>query len=270
MHPNTKEGRHARQHRTEHGAGPLQWFVTADVCRILGLGNPTKAGRVIDPEHRRTVRLTLIRIQGNRESAGQKAYERGYPIVNVVSEAGLYKLILRSDKAAAKPFQEWVTAELLPSVRRGDTDVPRQQQRMAETLSEAIGQQVQILAQLHQEDGSSLSARSDGTVHCRHGAMELRVPSRQEDSGPPFGPYFECTAVERVGIRGGRAVPGCEKVKLVDLIRRLVARPPASVPVIGGGTAGFRATVHGEVRPFRFRTGVAEFNELLRDNGLLP
>jgi prophage antirepressor-like protein len=29
--------------------------------------------------------------------------------VNVVSESGLYKLIMRSDKDTARPFQDWVT-----------------------------------------------------------------------------------------------------------------------------------------------------------------
>lgn len=33
-------------------------------------------------------------------------------------ESGLYKLIMRSDKAAARPFQDWVTKEVLPAIRR--------------------------------------------------------------------------------------------------------------------------------------------------------
>lgn len=36
----------------------------------------------------------------------------------LVSESGLYKLIMRSDKATARPFQDWVTKEVLPSIRR--------------------------------------------------------------------------------------------------------------------------------------------------------
>jgi prophage antirepressor-like protein len=36
----------------------------------------------------------------------------------IVSESGLYKLIMRSDKATARPFQDWVTKVVLPSIRK--------------------------------------------------------------------------------------------------------------------------------------------------------
>ncbi|MDQ7835598.1 MAG: BRO family protein [Humidesulfovibrio sp.] len=38
--------------------------------------------------------------------------------VAVISESGLYKLIMRSDKPAAKRFQNWVTREVLPALRK--------------------------------------------------------------------------------------------------------------------------------------------------------
>lgn len=41
--------------------------------------------------------------------------------MNVVSESGLYKLALRSDKPQAKAFQDWVTKEVLPSIRKTGT-----------------------------------------------------------------------------------------------------------------------------------------------------
>ncbi len=36
----------------------------------------------------------------------------------IVSESGLYSLIIRSRKPIAKPFQKWVTREVLPSIRK--------------------------------------------------------------------------------------------------------------------------------------------------------
>ena len=36
----------------------------------------------------------------------------------IVSESGLYKLIMRSDKPIARYFQDWVTREVLPAVRK--------------------------------------------------------------------------------------------------------------------------------------------------------
>lgn len=36
----------------------------------------------------------------------------------VISESGLYKLIMRSDKPEARGFQNWVTREVLPTIRK--------------------------------------------------------------------------------------------------------------------------------------------------------
>jgi len=36
----------------------------------------------------------------------------------LVSESGLYKLVMRSDKPQAKAFQDWVTKVVLPAIRK--------------------------------------------------------------------------------------------------------------------------------------------------------
>ncbi|MFE7562648.1 Bro-N domain-containing protein [Kitasatospora sp. NPDC057500] len=197
------------------------WFVTADVCTVLGRINPSRVRHIVGLEHARVVNSRAINLtfgKVNHVSAGEKPYGRGNPMLNVISEAGLYRLIMRSNKPNAQPFQQWVSQKLLPSVRRGDTDIPTQQRRMAETLTEAIGQQVYVVARIEHEDWPDLTVHSDGTVGCRHGEMVLRLPG-PDDGGPPFGPYFECPSGERVGIRGSRVVPGCPKLHIVDLVR---------------------------------------------------
>ena len=49
-----------------------------------------------------------------------------------ISESGLYCLIMRSEKPEAKLFKKWVTAEVLPSIRKTGAyrilDLPQQQQ----------------------------------------------------------------------------------------------------------------------------------------------
>lgn len=40
------------------------------------------------------------------------------PSITVVSESGLYKLIMRSDKPEARRFQDWVTRDVLPAIRK--------------------------------------------------------------------------------------------------------------------------------------------------------
>ncbi|MCX4747603.1 Bro-N domain-containing protein [Kitasatospora sp. NBC_01287] len=207
------------------------WFATADLCAVLHRGSPTWASRMVGREDTRTIDMRSVCLSSTQaydRTPGQNASVRGNPYLNVINEAGLYTLILRSRKPNAAPFQEWVTRELLPSVRRGDTDVPRQRQRMAETLAEAIGQQVRIVAEIERDDLPGVRVHSDGTLHCAHGEMTGRLPAPEEDSGPPFGPYFECPEPDRVGIRGSRLVtPGCGKVRLVELARWMSAAPRA-------------------------------------------
>ncbi|MCP2005218.1 UNVERIFIED_ORG: prophage antirepressor-like protein [Buttiauxella agrestis ATCC 33320] len=85
------------------------WFVAADVCRALDLGNPTKAIKNLDDDE-----VALTSIQG---------LSRGNNQANIVSESGMYTLVLRCRDAVNKgsvphTFRKWVTAEVLPSVRK--------------------------------------------------------------------------------------------------------------------------------------------------------
>lgn len=77
------------------------WFVAADVCRALEIGNPTDATHRLDADEKM---ITLVSIEGNR---------RGNPNMTVVNEPGLYTLILSSRKPEAKAFKRWVTHDIL-------------------------------------------------------------------------------------------------------------------------------------------------------------
>lgn len=79
------------------------WFVAADVCNALNLGNVTESIRKLDEDEKLT--SIVLRSGQNRE-------------VNLVNESGLYNLIFQSRKAEAKLFRKWVTSEVLPSIRR--------------------------------------------------------------------------------------------------------------------------------------------------------
>lgn len=79
-------------------------FVGKDVADILGYTNTSKAIRDhIDDEDKLTERIVLS--GQNRE-------------VIFINESGLYSLILSSKMPNAKKFKHWVTAEVLPAIRK--------------------------------------------------------------------------------------------------------------------------------------------------------
>lgn len=99
-------------------------FCLVDVCKILGMKNPTMvASRLEDDE---VTKLDL----------GSKSGE-----TNFVTESGLYAVILRSEKKSAKKFRKWITSDVLPSIRKtGTYSVPQ-----------TTAGQIQLLAQGHME-----------------------------------------------------------------------------------------------------------------------
>lgn len=86
------------------------WFVAKDACDILG----------IDTNHLREA-LDDDEITNLRNSEVWNQPGRAHLII---SEPGLYKLIMRSRKPEAKEFQRWVTHEVLPQIRKTGGYIP--------------------------------------------------------------------------------------------------------------------------------------------------
>lgn len=80
------------------------WFVAADVCKCLEIGNPSDAIGRLDEDEK-----ALVSIEG---------LSRGNSMGNIVNEPGLYSLILGSRKPEARAFKRWITHEVIPSIRK--------------------------------------------------------------------------------------------------------------------------------------------------------
>jgi prophage antirepressor-like protein len=64
-------------------------------------------------------RDALAKSLDDDEKGVENIYTPGGPQkMSVINESGLYTLILRSNKPAARPFRKWVTAEVLPAIRK--------------------------------------------------------------------------------------------------------------------------------------------------------
>lgn len=80
------------------------WFVAKDVCDVLGLNNVSQALTRLDDDEKSSITLN----DGTP----------GTPNKAIVSESGLYSLILASRKPEAHEFKRWVTHEVLPTIRK--------------------------------------------------------------------------------------------------------------------------------------------------------
>jgi prophage antirepressor-like protein len=77
------------------------WWVAKDVCDVLELG--TEQIRRLDDDEKGLRKMQTL---------------GGIQSLSVISESGLYALIVRSNKPEAKRFRKWVTSEVLPSIRK--------------------------------------------------------------------------------------------------------------------------------------------------------
>ncbi len=79
------------------------WFVAADVAAALGYPAAPQMTRNLDDDEKGMQNVHTL--GGDQEML-------------VINESGLYSAILRSRKAEAKRFKKWVTAEVLPAIRK--------------------------------------------------------------------------------------------------------------------------------------------------------
>lgn len=87
--------------RADENGNP--WFVAKDLCEILDISNSRDAFASLDDGEKGVV---------TADTPG------GPQNLSAVSESGLYSLIFRSRKPEARDFRRWVTAEVIPSIRK--------------------------------------------------------------------------------------------------------------------------------------------------------
>ncbi|MFV0600225.1 MAG: Bro-N domain-containing protein [Brachymonas sp.] len=133
--------------RTVNRDGEI-WFVAADVCAALELANPRQVVSRLDDDEKGV--LTVDTLGGPQE-------------VVVISESGLYSLILTSRKEEAKRFKRWITHEVLPAIRKtggyGSQDTER--------LKLAFALASEVANQAARTVFDSVMAGDDGWKHDR-------------------------------------------------------------------------------------------------------
>ncbi len=109
------------------------WFVLADLCDALGISRY------------RTDRLDgdWIRNHSIADRSGRSQ------LLNIVSEQGMYEVVIRSDKPEAVSFRRWITGEVLPSIRRtGNYAVPESREKL---IARAVLEASAVIAEAQQQ-----------------------------------------------------------------------------------------------------------------------
>ncbi len=115
------------------------WFVAADVCQVLDHGNARQVVSRLDDDEKDVLIMDTL---GGRQQ------------MTVINEAGLYLLILlilTSRKPEAKAFKRWITAEVIPAIRKtGSYAVPAAVSAIDLTDRKTL--RAQLLVSLQRED----------------------------------------------------------------------------------------------------------------------
>ena len=100
--------------------GGKSWFVGADVCHALGLkqyaGGLTPHYGKLDADEKQTT--TWGKLHPSLEFSYPQGGRNAHTKVTLINESGFYRLVFRSDKPAARAFQDWVARDVLPAIRK--------------------------------------------------------------------------------------------------------------------------------------------------------
>ncbi|MGF7178390.1 BRO family protein [Azospirillum doebereinerae] len=162
------------------------WFVLTDVCVVLGIGSPHKAAERLDEEDK----TTLDTRNTNPATLGIEIDPRAQSLT-IVNESGLWSLVLTSRKPSAKRFKKWITAEVIPTIRKTgsygtptpqlDLNDPAQLRSLLLGYSEKLEttQAALVEAEKVAEVATGALDRiagADGTLTATQAAKDLQVP----------------------------------------------------------------------------------------------
>ena len=89
------------------------YFMLSDVCRVLEINNSRMAKNRLNECGVSSTDVTLL---NGYTSDGAPTYRKGK--ADFINESNLYKLVFQSRKPQAEKFSDWVTSEVLPTIRK--------------------------------------------------------------------------------------------------------------------------------------------------------
>ena len=154
------------------------WFVAADVCKALELGNPSMTVERLDDDEKGI--STIDTLGGKQRMA-------------IINEPGLYSLVLSSRKPEAKAFKRWITHEVIPAIRKYGVYITDEKLKLFAEHPELLDALMKSLYAAHAENLRHRAERQtllpkadyyDAFIHpesctnIRATAKELKVPEK--------------------------------------------------------------------------------------------
>ncbi|MDH4432921.1 Bro-N domain-containing protein [Pseudomonas shirazica] len=119
------------------------WFVATDISAALQYRDSFNMCRNLDDEEKGT---QIVSTPGGAQE------------MLAINESGLYSAILRSRKSEAKRFKKWVTAEVLPAIRKHGR-YEDHQAKMPTLMDELIGMsELSVIKGLIRDKGKAIAA----------------------------------------------------------------------------------------------------------------
>ena len=168
------------------------WFVAADVAEILGYDRSRNALRMLDEDEK---------------GAHSVSTPGGDQSVQIVSESGLYSLILRSRLNGAVPFRRWVTGEVLPALRRNGSYTTGQQYELPRTYAEALRELAGTVEELDRTRGELAEATPKAEAYDSFLDADgyLSVAATAKALG--YGPNVLFRRLRQLGVLQGNNLP---------------------------------------------------------------
>lgn len=82
------------------------WFAATDVAKALGYRDANQITRALDDDEKRWSEGTLLECTHSHLG------------IRLINESGLYRVLMRSQRPEAVPFQRWLAHEVVPEIRR--------------------------------------------------------------------------------------------------------------------------------------------------------
>lgn len=213
------------------------YWVLKDVCDVLELSNPTVvANRLEDDE---VTKFNLGGLSGE---------------TNIITESGLYAVILRSDKPNAKEFRRWITSEVLPAIRKTGVyltdekayDITHNPQSLADLLMQAGEQlkQKEIIIQEMRPKALFADAVATADTSILIGDLAKLIKQNGHDIGQKR--LFEWLRNHDYLIKSGNSknmpTQKSMELKLFEVKERTINNPDGSVRI----TKTTKVTGHGQ------------------------